>query len=102
GEAAGLKAAGDDHHVRAGVNQMGQVLVEADFDVAVRVVVQLALQTPEMIVDLGIGTGAQQHELPAPLQDVKDGVTNELQPLLRIQAADEGDDGLFVVGDQQS
>src|SRR6185437_8574819 len=49
-EPAGFEETGHNDHVRAGIDQMGQVLDESYFQVTVRMIVQVALQLPEVFV----------------------------------------------------
>ncbi len=94
GQAARLEQAGHHDHLRAGIDQVGEFLVEAQLEVAVGVVVVMLLEVPEMLPDAAIRAGSQQHELRAVLQAVMDGVGDERHAFLLVQPADVADDGL--------
>lgn len=81
---------------------MREILVEADLEMTVGAVVEHPFEAPEIAVDALIRTGSEQHELGAAFQRVEDGVTHQIQTLLRVQPADEGDDRLCVVGEHQA
>ena len=78
------------HHeeVGAGVDQVRELLVVADLEVAIGVVVQSTLQVPEVLVDAVLGTGAEQHELRVVLERVEERVADEVQALLGVEAAE--------------
>ena len=86
-----------DQDVGACVDQVRQFLVVADLEVAIRVVVEMVLEPPEMGIDAWFRTGAQQDELGALVQAAEDSVVDEMHPLLRVQAAHVGHEGLVVV-----
>src|SRR5271157_3061018 len=94
GEAAGLEEAGHDQDVGACVDQVRQFLVVADLEVAIRVVVEMVLELPEKGIDAWFRTGAQQDELGALVQAAEDSVMDEMHPLLLVQAAHVGHEGL--------
>ena len=71
---------------------MRELLVIADFEVAIGVVVQSALQVPEVLVDAVLGAGAEEHELRVVLERVEERVSDEMQALLCVEAADIADD----------
>ncbi|OQB89622.1 MAG: hypothetical protein BWX86_02415 [Verrucomicrobia bacterium ADurb.Bin122] len=50
-----------------------------------------------MLPDLGVGAGAEQHELAAVAEAVVDGVRDERHALLVVETPDEADDGLVNV-----
>src|SRR2546426_6015956 len=50
-----------------------------------------------MIVDRTVGALAEQDKLRPVVQRIENGMPDEIQPLLWVQAADESDDGLFIV-----
>src|SRR5574344_2492887 len=50
-----------------------------------------------MLADLGVGAGAEQHELAAVAEAVVDGVCDQRHALLVVEATDEADDGLVNV-----
>ena len=50
GEAARLEQAGHDDHVRSGVDQMRQLFVKTQFQMAVGAVVEVPLEVPEVLV----------------------------------------------------
>ena len=91
-QAAGLVEARHDQQVRAGVDQVREFLVVADLEVAVGVVVQPALEVPEVLVDAVLRAGAEQHELRVVLERVEQRVADEVQALLGVESADVGDD----------
>lgn len=55
GQAAGLEGTGDEQHVGAGVDEVGELLVVADLQVYIRVVIELGLEGVEVLVDGRIG-----------------------------------------------
>jgi hypothetical protein len=57
----------------------------------------MVLELPEMGIDAWFRTGAQQDELGALVQAAEDSVMDEVHPLLRVQAAHVGHEGLVVV-----
>ena len=85
----------------AGVDQMSQALIEPDFQVTVGVVVSDSAQVPEVSIDARVGTSAQQDELRALGQGVENGVLDEVDALLVVDAADVGDDQLVLLPQQQ-
>src|SRR5262249_48409012 len=61
---ARLEQAGCDQYVGAGVDEVGQFFLVADLEVAVGVVVEVALEVPEMGVDAVVVVGVpDEHEL---------------------------------------
>ena len=98
---ARLEMARHDHHVRARVNQVRELIAVTDFQMTIRAVVQMPFESPEMFVDGLVRTFAEQHKLRAVVERVKDRVPHQLRPLLRIEAADEGDDRLRPVRQQE-
>ena len=93
-QAARLEQAGDNDHLRAGIDQVGELFVEAQLEVTVGVVVVMLLEAPEMLPDAAVRAGSQEHELAAVLQAVMDGVGDQRHAFLLIQPADVADDGL--------
>src|SRR5271166_908146 len=57
----------------------------------------MVLELPEMGIDAWFRTGAQQDELGALVQAAEDSVMDEMHPLLRVQTAHVGHEGLVVV-----
>ena len=52
---ARFKGTGNQDHVGTCVNEMSQFLIVGYFQVTVRVVVEVALQLPELMIDFGVG-----------------------------------------------
>ena len=71
---------------------MRQILVVADLQVAVGVVVEPLLQLPEVLVDAVLGARAEQHELRVVLQRVEQRVADQVQALLRVEPPDIAQD----------
>src|ERR1035441_8196783 len=76
---------------------MGKLLVEAQLEVTVRVVVVMLLEVREMLPDAAIRAGSEKHELAAALEAVMDGVGDERHAFLLIQPADVADNGLKCI-----
>ena len=70
-QAARFKRAGYKNHIRTCVNQMGQFLIIRNFKVAVRIIIQIVFQSPEVVVCSRIRTRSQQDELAALCQRIK-------------------------------
>jgi hypothetical protein len=69
-----------------------QLLVEAQFQVTIRAIVEVPLQIPEVMVDVRVRTGTEQHELGVVAQGVKNGVMDQMDAFLTIEPAHIGDD----------
>lgn len=70
---------------------MRELHAEAKFQMAVKIVVELILQSPELRSDRRVGATAQQHELGALGQGVEECVTDQLDALLAVQPSDRRD-----------
>ncbi len=77
-QSAGLEQAGDHDHVGPGIDQVGQLLVEAELEVAVRIVVEQVFEVPELLVDPGLRGRPQEHELGVMLEGVEQGVADSV------------------------
>jgi hypothetical protein len=80
---------------------VGRAFLEPDFEVTVRVVVQVVLQLPEVSIDGRIRTRTQQYELRAVGQGAEEGVLDEMGAFLAVDAAHEGDDWLVFIPQRQ-
>ena len=69
---------------------------------AVGVVVQTALELPEVRVDGRVGAFAHHHDLRAAPQAIIDGVLDQVDALLAVDPTDVGDDGLEVLAEPEA
>jgi hypothetical protein len=93
GEAAGFVIGGDEDEVGAGVDEVGELLVVADFEVAIRVIVEAGFKVPENGIDIALEGGAEEDELAAAVEAIGDGMEDEADAFLGVEAADESDEG---------
>src|SRR5690349_3074821 len=76
---------------------MRELLVEAQLQMTVGVVVVSLFQTPKVVANSAIRAGAKQNELAAVLEAVVNSMRNERHALLMIEAADISHDRLIDV-----
>lgn len=77
---------------------MRQLLIKTQFQMAIRAVVEMPLQIPELLVDVRIRAGAEQHELGVVVaQGVENGVMDEMNALLAVQPAHVSDERLEIL-----
>ena len=60
---ARLVVARHHDHVGAGIDQVSQLGVEVQFQMAIGTIVEILLEVPELAVDRGIRAWSQQHKL---------------------------------------
>jgi hypothetical protein len=60
------------------------------------------LQLPELSIDGGVGAFAHQHDLRSTAQGIEDGVVDQGEALLAVDATDVGDDRLEVLAEPKA
>ena len=97
-EAAGLEPGRHQDHVGAGVDQLGQVVVEADRGRhLVRVLGRLVAE--EVLV--AAVPGAEDNELEALLDDRRQGLLDKVEALLVVESRDHRDDRCLALGEAE-
>ena|SRR6266850_6263168 len=81
---------------------MGKLFVVADFEVAIRMIVESAFQIPKGCVDMAVRAGAEKDKLAAAIQAVRDGVKNKVHAFLMVQPADERDNWAELIPQPES
>jgi len=102
GEAARFVLAGDEDNIGAGVNEVGEFFVVADFEVAIGMIVVTAFEVQKGSVNLAVRAGAEKYKLAAAVQAVGNGVKNEVDTFLMIEAADKGNYGTELVAEPEA
>ncbi len=68
----------------------------------IRMVIQVLLEVPEVVIDRWVWRCAQEHELETMFERVKDGVVNQISTLLLVDPPDACDDWLELVSQPQT
>ena len=100
GQTARLEQTRHDEHICAGVNHVREFFVVTNLQVAVRIVVEIIFEMPEIGVDIHLRAAAQKHELGIVLQAVKQRVSYQVQAFLRVQSTYVGNDWFVVLAQQ--
>ncbi len=92
-EAARLVLAGNKNDIGPGIDEVSELFVVTDFEVAIGMIIEAVFEVPEGSVDVPMWAGTKQHELAAAIEAVRDSSKNEVHAFLMVQSANEGNDG---------